>query len=58
MSEILVSFICVLTCALLAEAVLPEGRLKDSAERLIGFCVGMAFLESFLIPVLEYLNSR
>ncbi len=58
MSEILISLICVSTCAIFAQAVLPEGKIKSSAEKLIGFCVGMALLESVLIPILKYLNSQ
>lgn len=56
MSEILTGIIVVAVSAVLIEALLPNGSLKRSAEKLISLASAAEILALIISPLINYLS--
>ena len=57
MAKVLTQLITAAVAAVLMEAMLPSGSIKQSAENLISLAAASAILELIIIPLFNFLKS-
>lgn len=56
MSEVLAGLVVVAVSAVLIEALLPNGNMKRSAEKLIALASAAEILALIIVPLINYLS--